>query len=132
MSMGGTQSWWTAALAPKVSVCVDICSMTDYGTLDRLGSHDRHGVYYYVPGLLTQFSTADIVSLIAPRWHLSLNGESDALTPKEGLRIIDEAMRATYSSAGHPERWALQTSPGAHFETAEMRSKVLAFLKEHL
>ncbi len=132
MSMGGTQSWWTAALAPKVSVCVDICSMTDYRTLDRLGSHDRHGVYYYVPGLLTQFSTADIVSLIAPRWHLSLNGESDTLTPREGLKIIDEAVRAVYSSLGHPDHWALQTSPGAHFETAEMRAKVLAFLKGNL
>jgi pimeloyl-ACP methyl ester carboxylesterase len=132
MSMGGTLSWWTAALEPRISACVDICSMTDYHTLDRLGSHDRHGVYYYVPGLLKEFSTADIVSLIAPRWHLSLNGNSDGLTPVEGFKAIDEPVRATYGNLGYPERWQLQTAPGAHFETSAMRSQALAFLENHL
>jgi len=132
MSMGGTLSWWTAALDPRIAACVDLCAMTDYHTLDRLGSHDRHGVYYYVPGLLDEFSTADIVSLIAPRWHLSLCGNSDALTPAEGFRLIDEPVRAAYETLGHPERWSLRTAPGAHFETASMRAQALAFLKEHL
>ncbi|HWR11373.1 MAG TPA: alpha/beta fold hydrolase [Rectinemataceae bacterium] len=132
MSMGGTLSWWAAALEPRISACVDICSMTDYHTLDRLGSHDRHGVYYYVPGLLEEFSTADIVSLIAPRWHLSLNGNSDALTPAEGFVAIDAPVRSVYEKMGHPERWLLKTAPCAHFETRAMRSQALAFLKDHL
>jgi len=132
MSMGGTLSWWVAALEPRISACVDLCSMTDYHSLDRLGSHDRHGVYYYVPGLLKEFSTADIVSLIAPRWHLSLNGNSDALTPAEGFKAIDEPVRIAYEKTGHPERWLLKTAPGAHFETQEMRSLALAFLKDNL
>ncbi|MCE1196794.1 dienelactone hydrolase family protein, partial [bacterium] len=132
MSMGGTLSWWTAALDPRIAACVDLCAMTDYHTLDRLGSHDRHGVYYYVPGLLKEFSTADIVSLIAPRWHLSLNGSADALTPKEGFAEIEPKVGAAYEAAGFPERWLLRAAPGAHFETAAMRAQALAFLKDRL
>jgi pimeloyl-ACP methyl ester carboxylesterase len=132
MSMGGTLAWWLAALEPRIAACVDLCSMTDLHTLDRLGSHDRHDVYYYVPGLLREFSTSRIAALSAPRWHLSLNGQMDDLTPAAGFTEVDGPVRAAYEALGHGERWRLETFPSGHFETTAMRAAALSFLNDHL
>jgi cephalosporin-C deacetylase-like acetyl esterase len=70
ISMGSTMAWWVAALEPRVKVCVDLCCMTDFHSLIETRRLDAHGVYYYVPGLLKHFTTAQINALIAPRAHL--------------------------------------------------------------
>jgi pimeloyl-ACP methyl ester carboxylesterase len=132
MSSGSTMAWWTAALDPRVKVCVDICCLTEYESLIRSGGLDGHGVYYYVPSLLKHFSTAGINSLIAPRAHLALAGIYDPLTPADGLDVIDEELREVYSRAGAPEAWRLSRYNCGHFETEGMRAEALAFLAEWL
>jgi len=132
MSMGGTLAWWLAALEPRIAACVDLCAMTDLHTLDRLGSHDKHGVYYYVPALLREFSTGRIMALSAPRWHLSLNGLADELTPAAGFPEVEGPVRAAYEALGRAERWRTQTAPSGHFETVAMRAAALEFLKDNL
>jgi dienelactone hydrolase len=131
-SMGSTMAWWTAALDPRIRVCVDLCCMTDYRTLIDVDGLDRHAIYYYVPGLITRFETADINALIAPRPHLSLAGRYDNLTPEVGLERIDAALRRVYADAGAPEAWKLVVYGAGHIETADMRAEVMAFLAEHL
>jgi hypothetical protein len=132
MSMGSTMSWWVAALDPRVSVCVDICCMTEFESLRREGGLDGHGIYYYVPGLLKHFTTSDINRLIAPRPHLSLNGTLDPLTPPEGLDIVDAALTEEYRTRGAPQTWRMFRSESGHTETSEMREAALSFLREHL
>lgn len=132
LSMGSTMAWWTAALDERVRVCVDICCLTDYQALVESRGLDGHGIYYYVPGLLRQFTTAQINALIAPRPHLSLAGEYDPLTPAAGLRRIDHELRKAYADAGAPQAWALFTSPTGHYETAAMRAETMRFLQQWL
>ncbi len=132
MSMGSTMAWWLAALDERIRVCVDICCLSDYDALIETQGLDRHGVYYYVPGLLKHFSTAGINALIAPRPHLSLAGELDPLTPPAGLDRIDRHLREVYDAYGAPEAWRLVRSPTGHVETAAMRAEVEAFLRRHL
>src|SRR5690606_25360372 len=84
MSLGSTMSWWLAALDERVKVCIDLCCLTDFDALVEERGLERHGIYYYVPGLLRRFSTAQINALIAPRPHLSLAGRYDRLTPLRG------------------------------------------------
>jgi hypothetical protein len=67
MSMGSTMAWWHAALDERVSVCVDLCCLTDFQALIDTRGLDGHNLYYYVPGLLKHFTTADINALICPR-----------------------------------------------------------------
>ena len=131
MSMGSTMSWWLAALDPKVSVCVDICCLTDFQSLIETHGLDGHGIFYYVPGLLKRFSTAGINALIAPRPHLGLAGVKDPLTPVRGLDRIDRELKKVYRRAGAPQNWRLVRSPLGHFETPAMRRKVLDFLDLH-
>lgn len=133
MSMGSTLAWWTAALDPRLRVCVDICCLTDFDALIAERRLDRHGLYYYVPGLLKHFSTAQINALIAPRAHLALAGERDPLTPAAGLERIDAALRSAYAAAGAPPgAWSLKRFPAAHEETPAMRAAALAFLDQWL
>jgi hypothetical protein len=132
ISMGSTMAWWLAALDERVKVTVDICCLTDFHTLLAKKALSLHGVYYYVPDLLRHFTTSQINALIAPRAHLGLAGLRDALTPVEGLDIIDRELTRVYAAAGHRERWKLLRYDVGHMETPEGRVAILEFLKAFL
>ncbi len=132
LSMGSTMAWWLAALDPRVKVCIDLCCLSDFEALVARRSLEAHGLYYFVPGLLKHFSTAQINALIAPRAHLSLAGLYDPLTPPEGLDRIDAALREVYSAAGAPEAWRLSRHSAGHMETAAMRAEIIDFLQQWL
>ncbi len=129
ISMGSTMAWWVAALDPRVKVCIDICCLTDYQALIDTRGLDGHGIYYYVPGLLKHFCTAEINALIAPRPHLSLAGEYDRLTPPAGLDRIDAELRRVYAQEGAADAWKLLRYRCGHMETAAMRAEVVAWLE---
>ena len=132
LSMGSTMAWWVAALDERITVCVDLCCLTDFQALIDNRSLDRHGIYYYVPGLLKSFSTASINSLIAPRPHLSLAGTLDSLTPAAGLERVDTELKRVYADHKKPDAWQLFRTPTGHLETAEMRCRVIEFLRKWL
>jgi acetyl esterase/lipase len=132
ISMGSTMAWWLAALDERVKVTVDICCLTDFHTLLAKKGLSGHGVYYYVPGLLRRFTTAQINALIAPRAHLGLAGLQDKLTPVEGLDVIDRELTRIYAEQGHPERWRLLRYDVGHMETPEGRQEIVAFLKRFI
>ena len=132
LSMGSTMAWWTAALDPRIKVTVDLCCLTDFQALIDTRGLDGHGIYYYVPGLLKSFTSAQINALIAPRPHLSLAGNYDKLTPPAGLDRIDRELREVYGRQGAPEHWKLRRYETGHFESAAMRAEVLDFLARFL
>jgi dienelactone hydrolase len=132
MSMGSTMAWWVAALDERLKVCVDICCLTDFQALIEAGNLKGHGIYYYVPSLLNHFTASSINALIAPRPHLGLAGNLDALTPPAGLDRIDADLKQVYAAHGKPENWKLLRYEVAHVETPEMRREVMQFLREKL
>jgi hypothetical protein len=125
-------AWWHAALDERVKVCIDLCCLTDFQALVETRNLDGHGLYYYVPSLLKHFSTADINALICPRAHLSLAGNYDKLTPPAGLDRIDAALKKVYAEAGAADRWELVRYDIGHFETWDMRARILRFLERLL
>jgi acetyl esterase/lipase len=132
LSMGSTMAWWVAALDERVRACVDLCCLTDFDALIETRGLDGHGIYYYVPGLLKRFTTAQINALIAPRAHLSLAGTLDRLTPPAGLDRVDAELRRVYADAGAAEAWRLIRYATGHFETAAGRAAIVAFLERWL
>jgi pimeloyl-ACP methyl ester carboxylesterase len=132
ISMGSTMAWWLAALDERVKVCIDLCCMTDFETLIETRGLDGHGIYYYVPGLLKHFTTAQINELILPRAHLCLAGNYDGLTPPAGLDRIDRYMRAAARRTKCPDAWQMVRYDQGHFENPDMRRRVLEFLDEML
>jgi len=132
MSMGSSTAQWVGALDPRLKVVVDICCLTDWHTLVDVGGLKGHGIYYYVPDLLNHFTTTQMNALIAPRAHLSLAGNQDALTPVAGLEKIDRGLQEVYASAGHPEHWKLLRYDGEHLETPVMREEIRKWLVARL
>jgi hypothetical protein len=120
---------WLAALDER---CLGCLLPTDFQALIEAGNLKGHGIYYYVPSLLKHFTTAQINALIAPRPHLSLAGNLDALTPTAGLDRIDRELKAVYAALGKPEHWKLLRYNVGHEETPEMRHEIIAFLKQFL
>ena len=129
MTMGSTMAWWIAALDPRVYVCIDICCMTDYHTILKEKALDKHGLYYYIPNLLNEFTTAEINELIHPRPHLCLAGIKDPLTPLEGLYKIDSHLKKVYAGS---DAWQMKKYKSKHKETAAMRKEIISFLEEWL
>ncbi len=130
LSMGSTMAVWAAALQPDIAGCIDLCCLADYDSLLADDGFDKHGEYFFVPGLLAQFSAAEVSALIAPRPHLSLAGTLDPLTPPAGLAGIDAQMRAAYAALGDAGAWVQQLETGGHAESPTMRSAVLDFLDQ--
>ncbi len=132
LSLGSTMAWWVAALDPRIKVCIDLCCLTDFDALIESRGLDGHGIYYYVPSLLKHFTAAQINALIAPRPHLGLAGNLDSLTPSAGLDRIDAELRRVYAEWDAAGAWTLKRYEIGHFETAEMRVEVLAYLNKWL
>lgn len=132
ISMGSTMGWWLAALDTRIKVCVDICCLTDFQALLDTRGLERHGIYYYVPGLLKYFTAAQINALIAPRPHLGLAGNYDQLTPPQGLDRIDFELKKAYDDEGAADAWRLIRYNCGHMETAAMRQDIIDFLKKWL
>lgn len=132
MSMGSTMAWWLAALDERIACCVDICCLTDFDALIETNGLDGHGIYYYVPGLLKEWTTGKINALIAPRPHLALAGDLDNLTPPKGLDRLDRELTIAYAESGAPDAWKLSRYPVGHTETSAMRREALEWLGKWL
>ena len=132
LSMGSTMAIWAAALDPTITACIDLCCLTEFDALLANGSFDLHGEYFFVPGLLAEFSAAEISALIAPRPHLSLVGLDDPLTPPVGVDSVDIALTEAYRALGQDSAWTQFQSQSGHVETAEMRDLVLQALRRQL
>jgi hypothetical protein len=48
------------------------------------------------------------------------------------LDRVDAALKQVYAQAGVPERWQLLRYASGHFETRDMRRRVLRFLDQFL
>lgn len=128
LSMGSTMALWAAALDERIAACAELCCAAEYDALLASGGYDGHGEYFFVPGLLREFTLGEICALIAPRPHLSLAGRADPLTPPAGLEALDRSQRAAYAALGAPEAWQQHLEEGGHAETAAMRARVLRWL----
>jgi acetyl esterase/lipase len=132
LSMGSTKAWWLAALDPRIRLCVNLCCLTDYEELIRIDNLAGHGIYYYVPRLLSHFQAHEICELIVPRPHLSLNGRKDPLTPPAGVERIREHLVPLYQTHGRGRDCRIELFDCDHEETPRMRSLVLDWLDQHL
>jgi dienelactone hydrolase len=128
MSMGATRSWWLMALDERLKTGVAVACLTRYQDLIRHEALRAHGIYYFVPGFLSHFDTEAVISLLAPRPVLLMNGDRDSGSPVEGIRAIAAAVRPVYELYGQPARFRNEVYPGlGHVYTREMWAKTLTW-----
>jgi dienelactone hydrolase len=134
MSLGGSRSTWLAALDDGIAALAPIAQLTRCADYDAQGDYTLHGMYYYLPGMLTSgIDMEQIVSLAAPRPQLILIGDSDRLSPIDGVRTIIREARQTYALYGAESAFAASIMPQlGHQYTPEMFSATLSFFRRVL
>jgi dienelactone hydrolase len=132
MSLGGSRTTWLAALDDRPAAVIPVAQMTRYADFAARGQYHRHSVYYYVPGALKSGLDMEILAaLAAPRPQTILIGDSDPLSPIEGVRKIDAFTRHIYDLYGAGEQYKTVYYEGVdHAYTPEMFDDVLAALKK--
>ncbi len=133
MSMGCTRSWWLAAIDDRVQAVVGVACFTRYTELIAHGNLRKHGIYYFVPGVLQHFDTEAIHALIAPRPHLELSGDQDGGAPTDGVMVLEKKLGALYQLYGKSEnfRSVLYKDTG-HEYLPEMRVEMVQWFERHL
>lgn len=125
-SMGAALAMWVAALEPRIAASVQLCMLADIAPMIEDGTHDKHGFYLTVPGLLEVAETGDIAGLIAPRPLFIGHGAKDHLTPQKARQ---SALRRVLKAYGASSNLQIYLSPDTgHTETQNMRYAALKFL----
>jgi dienelactone hydrolase len=133
MSMGATRSWWLMALDERVRTSVAVACLTRYQNLIQHQGLARHGIYYFVPGMLNHFDTEAVVSLIAPRPILFLTGDKDAGSPIDGVRAIGATVRKAYKLYGQANQFESVIYPAVgHQYTRDMWERMMKWMDRHL
>lgn len=133
MSMGSTRAWWLAALDDRISVVVGVACFTRYKELIEQRQLEAHGIYYFVPGVLQHFDTEAIMGLIAPRPFLVLTGDSDAGSPLEGMKVLENKLDDVYSLYKKKENFrSIIYKNTGHVFTDEMKMEMLNWFNKHL
>jgi dienelactone hydrolase len=134
MSLGGSRTTWLAALDERIKVAIPVAQMNRYQEFAASGRYVVHGIYYYVPGALRSgVNMEHIAALTAPRAQLILIGDSDELSPIEGIHIIDDFNRKIYGLYDANAQFETFIAPGlAHEYTTEMFDKMIAWLRQWL
>ncbi len=128
MSMGATRSWWLMALDERIKTGVPMACLTRYQNLIQHEALKAHGIYYFVPDLLNHFDTEAVISLIAPRPALFMNGDQDAGSPADGIHAIESIVRPAYRLYKKKMLFKAPSIPGqGHIYTPEMWQRTLAW-----
>lgn len=133
MSMGGTRTWWLAAVDERISCAVTVACLTRFQNLLAHGNLRAHGVYLFLIGILKHFDTEGVVALTAPRPFLALTGDLDYGSPADGIQVIEEKVSKVYEVLGAKEKFknVLYKDTG-HLVTPEMRAETLAWFDRWL
>src|SRR5262245_43429768 len=135
-SLGGAMTWYAAAADPRLTVIVPVCG--GVGTYDALTGNQKktsyHSQYFYPSGFLKLFpgDQPEVFASLAPRAVLVVGRDQDQGMPVEGLRKLEQEVKAVYAKRGAPERFAVHITEGEHTYTVEMFEQVKAWFDRFL
>ncbi len=160
ISMGGMNTWLTAAADPRVRVAVPCIGVTRFGyqlesgnfrprtdTLPRfhqavaaaLGEKEvnarvtREAWARVLPGITDRFDCPRMLEAIAPRPLLILNGGEDHRCPMEGVRQCYAAAEAEYRKHRALDRLKLIVAPNTgHAVTSDQRTAAMEWFERWL
>lgn len=133
MSLGCLRSFWLAALDTRIKVTVAVACLVRNQELIKNARLKAHGIYYYMPGVLTKFDNESVVACIAPRPLLTLTGDQDQNAPFAGVQYINKAVTDVYRVMNNAAAFKSVIYPGVKHEfTPVMWQETLTWLKQQL
>jgi dienelactone hydrolase len=134
MSLGASRTTWLAAMDDRPKVVVPVAQMTRYKEFAEAGKYNGHGIYYYVPGILkTGLEMDHLAALAAPRLQAILIGDSDPLSPIDGIRRVCDYVEKIYDLYGASDNLIVEIERGVgHVYTPTMFAAMMETLKRGL
>ncbi|MFP4381321.1 MAG: alpha/beta hydrolase family protein [Candidatus Sumerlaeia bacterium] len=110
-SGGGTASLFSAALLPRISLCMPSCYFCTFrDSVMSIG----HCMDNYVPGLLQYAEMPDLMGLFAPKPVVVVAGREDNIFPIDATEKAFRALKKIYKAAGASDRCKLVIGEGGH------------------
>jgi dienelactone hydrolase len=134
ISKGGIETYLAAAADPRIAVAIPCIGVQSFRwALDNNAWEPRVSTIQYaveaaartdhaslnaqfvrtfydrvVPGIYTEFDGPAMLSLIAPRPLMMINGDSDSLTPLPGVMLAANSASEAYAKAGAKDKFVLR------------------------
>lgn len=110
-SGGGTATYYTAAIEPRIKVAMPSCAVCAF---DYSIGIMRHCDCNYIPRMAKYFDMGEIACMIAPRPLIVVAGEKDPDFLIEGTKKVYAVIEEIYKKEGAPENCKLITGPAGH------------------
>jgi dienelactone hydrolase len=133
MSFGGITTFYTWLVDERLAAAAPICG--GVGSLDvyaDIGSRGYHGIYWWIPDILTKGDQGDFAAAMAPRPLMLWAPLDDIGMPKEGVDRFLVPAEAAYSKSGKRENLIVHRPPGKHSFTLEAFEATRDFFDDHL
>lgn len=130
-SGGGTQSWYIAALDPRIKASASSCGTGTVESHVRTKDINNHcDCMMPINTYLRDFH--DIGALIAPRPHLIVSTKDDPLFEIEAARQCYEYVKKIYTLYGAADKLYFVETPGGHGYNEISRPGIFSFFMKHL
>ena len=110
-SGGGTATYYTAALDPRIKVAMPSCAVCAF---DHSIGIMRHCACNYIPRMAKYFDMGEVACMIAPRPLIVVAGEKDHGFLIEGVRKVYRVIEEIYKKEGAPDNCKLIVGPEGH------------------
>lgn len=130
-SGGGSYSWFTAAIDPRIGVVVPVAGITNLHNHIVDGCVEGHCDCMYMVNTY-RWDYAQLAAMIAPRPLLISNTDRDRIFPLEGVVDVYRKTREIYRLYGAETDLGLQITSGPHSDTQELRIHAFRWMNKYL
>ncbi len=110
-SGGGTATYYTAAIEPRIKVAMPSCAVCAF---DHSIGIMRHCDCNYIPRMIKYFDMGEIACMIAPRPLIVVAGAKDTGFLLEGTQKVFSVIEEIYKKEGAPDNCKLIVGPEGH------------------
>ena len=110
-SGGGTATYYTACMEPRITMAMPCCSICSY---QRSILWRQHCVCNYIPNIAKYVDMGDLACLIAPRPLAIIAGVKDPDFHIDGSREIAQTVQKIYDKVGASDNFRLLEGPEGH------------------
>ena len=131
ISGGGSQSWYIAAIDPRIKAVAPVCGASTLKAQITSRTIDGHCDCMMPINTYSQ-DFMDIGALIAPRPLLICEADRDGLNTIESVRELHSHISKIYKLYDSPENIGLVETPGGHSYHKISREAIFSFFIKHL
>ncbi len=131
ISGGGSQSWYIAAVDPRIKAVAPVCGASTLKAQVTSRTVDGH-CDCMMPINIYRQDFMDIGALIAPRPLLICEADRDGLNTIESVRELYHHIDRIYKLYGASDQIGFVETPGGHSYHKISREKIFSFFIKHL